>query len=61
MRCSTVPTLPSTGPRQLSMALDSAKLRGMNPLQRGVVITRLANLLHEAAGIAAGRRDDDER
>jgi hypothetical protein len=43
------------------MALDSAKLRGMNPLQRGVIITRLANLLLEAAGVAAGRRDDDER
>ena len=55
------PTPPPTSARQLSMALDSARLRGMSAVQRAAAVARLANLLMEAAGLAAGRRDDDRR
>jgi hypothetical protein len=43
------------------MALDSAKLRGMSPSERGTALARLTNLLLEAAGLTAEERDDDER
>jgi hypothetical protein len=43
------------------MALDSARLREMSAVQRGAVVARLANLLMEAAGVAAEERDDDRR
>jgi hypothetical protein len=33
----------------------------MSPLDRSTVLVRLANLLLEAAGVAAGEHDDDER
>jgi len=33
----------------------------MSPSERGTVLVRLAGLLLEAAGIAAGEHDDDER
>ena len=55
------PAPPPTSARQLSMALDSARLRGMGAVQRAAAVARLANLLMEAAGLAAGRRDDDRR
>jgi len=48
-------------PRQLSMVLDSVRLRGMSPSERGAVLARLAGLLLEAAGVAVGERNDDER
>jgi hypothetical protein len=48
-------------PRQLSMPLDSVRLRGIDPSQRATVIALLASLLMEAAGIVAGERDDDGR
>jgi hypothetical protein len=46
--------------RQLSMTLDSVRLRGMSPSERSTVLARLASLLLEAAGVAAGECDDDE-
>ena len=55
------PAPPSTTPRQLSMALDSAKLRGMSAAERAAAVARLAGLLMEAAGLVAGKRDDDRR
>ena len=60
MRNLPTPALPSA-PRQLSMALDSVRLRGMSPSERRTVLARLAGLLLEAAGVAVGERDDDER
>jgi hypothetical protein len=54
------PPKPSRVPRQLSMALDAAKLRGLSPTERGRAVTLLARLLLEAAGVGtAGERDDD--
>lgn len=51
----------SPAPRQLSLPLDSAKLRGMTPLDRGAALALLTRLLMEAAGVVARERDDDER
>lgn len=48
-------------PRQLLIALDSARLRGMSPLDRRQAVARLAILLMEAVGAAETERDDDER
>ena len=61
MSSRPTPSRPATAPRQLSMALDSARLRGMGPAERRIVLARLASLLLEAAGVAAEERDDDRR
>jgi hypothetical protein len=61
MRKDAVPALPSAASRQLSMVLDSVRLRGMSLPERGVVLARLSGLLLEAAGVAVREHDDDER
>jgi len=61
MRNLPAPAPPATAPRQLSMALDSVRLRGMSPSERRAVLGRLAGLLLEAAGVAVQERDDDEQ
>ena len=61
MRSLPTPALPSAAPRQLSIPFDSGRLRGMSPSERSTVLARLASLLLEAAGVAAGESDDDER
>jgi hypothetical protein len=43
------------------MALDSATLREMSAAERAAAVARLADLLMEAAGLVAGKRDDDRR
>jgi hypothetical protein len=60
MQKRPAPAQSSTVPRQLSMALDSVRLRGMSPSERITVLARLASLLLEAAGVAARESDDDE-
>jgi hypothetical protein len=47
-------------PRQLNIPFNSARLRGASPSERSTVVVRLASLLLEAPGVAAGERDDDE-
>lgn len=61
MRRLPRPPLPSATPRQLSMLFDGVRLRGMSPSERRTLLARLASLLLEAAGVAAGERADDER
>jgi hypothetical protein len=61
-----VKTLPpsallSVGPRQLLIPFESARLRGMTAAERRISRARLASLLLQAAGIAVGERDDDQR
>ena len=51
---------PAPAPRQLSMALDSVKLRGMSPLERSAALELLARLLMKAAGVAPAETDDDQ-
>lgn len=59
----SIPSAPAapTVPRQLSIAFDSIRLRGMNPSERAKAIACLASLLMQAAGAATGECDDDER
>ena len=59
MRSLPTPTLPAAAPRQLSIPLDSRSLREISPSERSTALSRLASLLLEAAGVAAGERDDD--
>jgi hypothetical protein len=51
----------AAAPRQLSLSLESAKLRGMTPPDRGAALALLARLLMEAAGVVATEHDDDGR
>jgi len=53
-------TRPSP-PEQLLIALDSTRLRGMNPHNRRQAVTCLAILLAEAAGVATDKERDDDR
>jgi hypothetical protein len=56
--------LPSKLPvlvRQLSMPLDSLKLRGLSPSERSIVVVRLATLLMAAEGVATEEGDNDEQ
>ena len=46
-------------PRQLDLVLDNARLRGMTPAERQVVIRSLARLLLEANGVAIREDGDD--
>ena len=61
MRSPPTPALPSAAPHQLSMPFDSERLRGIGPSERRTALARLTRLLLEAAGVAVGERDDDER
>lgn len=62
MRSPPTPALPYVGLRQLSMPLDSGRLRGMSPSERSTALARLASLMLQAAGVAVGgERDDDGR
>jgi hypothetical protein len=61
MKILPPPAVPSPAPHQLSIAFDSAKLRGMTPTERRIALAGLTSLLLEAANVAAGERDDDER
>jgi hypothetical protein len=50
---------PMPAPRQLSMALDTAKLRNLSPTDRSEAVALLAGLLLEASGAAAPEAGDD--
>lgn len=52
--------IPPGGPRQMIMAFDSVKTRGMSSRQREAALTALAMLLMEAAG-AAEKEEPHER
>ncbi len=51
---------PPESSRQMIMAFDSHKMRGMSPRQREAVLVALANLLMEATE-AAGKEEPYER
>ncbi len=46
-------------PRQLALVLDNARLRGLTPAERQMVIRSLARLLLEAGGVGAREDGDD--
>ena len=58
---NSAPAVLSAAPRQLRIAFDSARLRGMTSSERRIAVARLASLLLEAANIAAEEREDDQR
>ena len=61
MKNSPAAAVLSAAPRQLSIAFDSARLRGMSPSDRRAALARLASLLLEAANIAAEELEDAQR
>ena len=61
MRNSSATAVLSVAPRQLSIAFDSARLRGMTFSERRIAVARLASLLLEAANIAAEELEDAQR
>jgi hypothetical protein len=61
MRSLPTPALLPAAPRQLSIPFDPGRLRGMSPSERSTALARLAGLLLEVTGVAAGENDDDER
>ena len=61
MKNSPATAVLSMAPRQLSIAFNSARLRGMTFSERRIAVARLANLLLEAANIAAEELEDAQR
>ena len=61
MKNSPATAVVSVAPRQLSIAFDSARLRGMTFSERRIAVARLASLLLEAANIAAEELEDAQR
>ena len=61
MRNALRPILKSKLPRQLAMALDSLPMNGISTAERNAVISRLALMLMEAAGIQTEKTGDDGR
>ena len=58
----SLPTLAlPAAPHQLSIPFASRELRGISASDRRIALARLAQLLLEAAGVAAEERDDDKR
>ena len=47
------------GVRQLDLALDDVRVRGMTPAERHAVVMALARLLLDAAGVAMRELGDD--
>ena len=61
MKNALQPIVRFKPPRQLSMALDSIRLKGISAAERSAAIARLARLLMEAAGLEIKEIGDDER
>jgi hypothetical protein len=61
MRKALLPIEEFKSPRQLAMALDSLAMKGISAAERNAVISRLALMLMEAAGIEHEEAGDDGR
>jgi hypothetical protein len=59
MRNALLPIVVFKPPRQLSMALDSLEMTGLTGAERNAVISGLARLLMEAAGLETEESGDD--
>jgi hypothetical protein len=51
--------VPLTAPRQLRIAFDHVDLRGMTPTEHAKVLTHLAILLLQAAGVQTEQANDE--
>lgn len=58
MKWRNLPTV--TARRQTSLLFDSNRLEGLEPLDRDSVVTALAHILMQAAGLRVEEIDDDE-
>ncbi len=61
MRNALTPVLEFKLPRQLDLALDSLPINAISIAERNAVISRLALMLMEAAGIQTEESGDDGR
>jgi hypothetical protein len=61
MRKQARPDQPPPAPHQLTLNLDAPRLRGLSAAQRRLVLTRLASLVLEAAGLPAPEHAHDDR
>ena len=61
MRNALLPIVAFKPPRQLSMALDSQEMNGLSAAERDAVMSSLARLLMEAAGLETEEGGDDGR
>ena len=61
MRKQLLHVLEFKSPRQLTMVLDSLRMGGISIAERNAVISRLARMLAEAAGIEIEEGGDDGR
>jgi hypothetical protein len=61
MRNALLPITRVRSPRQLTMALHTAQMKGLTTPERDAVIMRLARLLMEAAGAEFEEGADDGR
>lgn len=61
MRNTLQPVLGFKSPRQLTMVLDSLRMARISIAERNAVISRLAGMLAEAAGIESEEGGDDGR
>ncbi len=61
MRNALLPITRVRPPRQLTMALDAAPVKGLSAPERGAVIASLVQLLMEAAGVESEEGADDGR
>lgn len=61
MRNALLPIMEFKSPRQLAMALDSLQTDGISTAERNAVISRLALMLMEVAGIEIEESGDDGR
>jgi len=53
---------PSAMPgRQLSLSFEDNRLEGLQPPERDKIVTTLAQILMQAAGLSVEEPDDDER
>ena len=58
MKCHNTPTVAAR--RQKSLSFDSDRLEGLEALDRNKVVTALAHILMQAAGLRVEETNDDE-
>ena len=57
-----VPKIPAVTPgRQVRLLFDSIRLEGLTPVEREKIISTLAQILMQAAGLSVEEFEDDKR
>ena len=56
------PKVPAVAPdRQMNLLFESSRLEGVDPVERDKIISALAQILMQAAGLVVEELDDDKR